>query len=176
MIFRRNWKLKCQVLSWMAPALYFSYSHIFLLIFASHTTAPTASIAALSHCQCSSLTSSALHTARQTSSFPPPVCHSVYPLLPQPPCLVLGNSTRIHPQSPTNPHTLQQHTAAKPSSVFFVRKRIWLVSNECATVFTGVCVSVCLHLQVHVAVHVCQSRWYKVEHVRNDWELSAWCH
>lgn len=157
----------------MAPALYFSYSHIFLLIFASHTTAPTASIAALSHCQCSSLTSSALHTARQTSSFPPPVCHSVYPLLPQPPCLVLGNTTRIHPQSPTNPHTLQQHPAAKPSSVFFVRKRIRLVSDECATVFTGVRVSVCVHLQVRVAVHVCQSRWYKVEHVRNDWELSA---
>lgn len=39
--------------------------------------------------------------------------------------------------------------------------------------YLQVCVSVCVHLQVHVAVHVCQSRWYKVEHVRNDWELSA---
>lgn len=105
--------------SWIIlPTLSSSYTQ-FSHSFSPHAQTPTLSAAVLPLCHCIFLTFSVLHTCKQTSSFPPAFCHSVSlsPPLPSfgpwPVCLVLGNTTPLCPQSPTNPHALQQHIAGE---------------------------------------------------------------
>lgn len=101
------------------PSQLFLFSYTIFSYFSPHTQTSTLSAAVLPLCHYISLP--LCFACRHTNIILPtcflPLCF--VPLLPFPSfgpwpvCLVLGNATPLHPQSPTNPHTLQKHIAGE---------------------------------------------------------------
>lgn len=87
------------------------------------------------------------------SHYPPPSL-----IWPWPVCLVLGNTTPLRPQSPTNLHTLQQHITGKrethsPPVCLCVGGYMIAFNYVCqCAVFTGMCVCACKHMWMCMCV------------------------